>query len=299
MNKWLIWMCALGLALGLAQGVQLQTDKQYAAGTRLNSPWAGVSFAVPQGYQGRYEADAEGFVMSSAQKDYLAVYAFSAGTPQQFAEYLVAELEHQGMQLELKGSPQQTQTSMSAVAVARTAQGQLSLYYTAKQGQAGNLLALVGLSNPKDQARLKKVADSLLSSAQMGTPQGAAWKQELAGLVLSFKRRNNAWSRDPNPSKSASFNSTTKESYTFCPSGQYAFSSKTERFISNAAGYLESSDTDGHSGEWNLVADIIGTPILYLETRNGQSLEYVLRIPEAGSVALDDRIYAVGQSQQC
>jgi hypothetical protein len=299
MYKLWIVLAILGLALGLAQGAQLESGKQYAAGTRISSPWTGVSFLVPQGYKGGYDTDAEGFVMTSAHKDYLAVYALSSGTPEQFAEYLLAELEQQGMQLQLKGSPLQTPTSMSALAIAQTAQGQLGFYYTARQGPPGNLMAVVGLAAPKDQARFKKVADGLLASGQFGKPQAQAWKQELGGALLTLKNRNSAWSRDPNPSKSASFNSSTRESYTFCSSGQYAFNTSTERFLSNAAGYIESTDSDGHSGEWNLIANIIGTPILYLEASNGKRFEYILRIPGQGSVALDDRVYTVEQSEQC
>lgn len=289
----------LGLAFGLAQGVPLQSGQQYVAGTRVSSPWTGVSFEVPQGYRGSYDPDAEGFVMSSAKKDYLAVYALSSASPEEFAEYLLVALSKQGMQLQLKGQPQQTQSALSAQSVARTAQGQLSFYFTAKQGQAGNLMAVVGLATPKDEAALKKVADGLLASGQLGIPQAEAWKRELGGVLLTLKSRNSAWSRDPNPSRSASFSSNTKETYVFCSNGQYAFNTKTERFLSNAAGYLESTDSDGHSGEWNLIANIIGTPILYLEASNGKSFEYVLRVPGQGSVALDDRIYTVGSSEQC
>ncbi|GIW26352.1 hypothetical protein [Meiothermus sp.] len=297
--KGLLFATFLGLAFGLAQGVPLQSGQQYAAGTRVGSPWTGVSFVVPQGYQGRYDPEAEGFVMSSAKRDYLAVYALSSASPETFAEYLLEALSKQGMQLQLKGEPQQTQTTLSAQAVARTAQGALSFYFTAKQGPAGNLLAVVGLAATKDEAALKKVADGLLASGQLGTPQAEVWKRELGGVLLTLKSRNSAWSRDPNPGKSASFSSNTKETYVFCSNGQYAFSTKTERFLSNAAGYIESTDTDGHSGEWNLIANIIGTPILYLEASNGKSFEYVLRVPGQGSVALDDRIYTVGSSEQC
>lgn len=289
----------LGLAVGLAQGVPLQSGKQYAAGTRVSSPWTGVSFVVPQGYRGGYDPDAEGFVMTSAKKDYLAVYALSAAAPEAFAEYLLEALGKQGMQLQLKGEPKQTESTLSAQAVARTAQGQLSFYFTAKQGQAGNLLAVAGLAAPRDEAALKKVADGLLASGQLGVPQAEAWKRELGGVLLTLKNRNSAWSRNPNPSRSATFSSNTKESYVFCSNGQYTFSTKTERFLSNSAGYIESTDSDGHSGEWTLIANIIGTPILYLEASNGKSFEYVLRVPGQGSLALDDRIYAVGSSEQC
>lgn len=297
--KGLFGVVILGLALGLAQGVQLQSGRQYSAGTRVSSPWTGVSFVVPQGYRGSYDPDAEGFVMSSAKKDYLAVYALSAAAPEEFAEYLLEALQQQGMQLQLKGEPKQTPSALSAQAVARTAQGQLSFYFTAKQGQAGNLVAVVGLAAPRDEAALKKVADGLLASAQFGIPQAEAWKRELGGALLTLKSRNSAWSRDPNPSRSATFSSNTKESYVFCSNGQYAFNTKTERFLSNSAGYLESTDSDGHSGEWNLIANIIGTPILYLEASNGKSFEYVLRVPGQGSLALDDRVYTVGPSEQC
>jgi hypothetical protein len=289
----------LVLAFGLAQEVPLQSGKQYAAGTRVSSPWTGVSFVVPLGYQGRYDPDAEGFVMSSAKKDYLAVYALSASAPEEFAEYLLEALTKQGMRLQLKGEPKQTQNTLSAQALAHTAQGQLSFHFTARQGQAGNLIAVVGLAAPKDEATLKKVADGLLASAQLGTPQAEAWKRELGGVLLTLKSRNSAWSRDPNPSRSATFSSNTKESYVFCSNGQYAYSTKTERFLSNSAGYIESTDSDGHSGAWTLIANIIGIPILYLEASSGKSFEYVLRVPQQGSVALDDRVYAVGPSEQC
>lgn len=289
----------LGLAFGLAQGVQLQPGRQYAAGTRVSSPWTGVSFVVPPGYQGGYSPEAEGFVMSSAKKDFLAVYALSEAAPEEFVEYLLEALTKQGMQLQLKGEPKQTQSTLSAQALARTAQGPLSFYFTARQGQAGNLMAVVGLAAPKDEATLKKVADGLLASAQLGTPQAEAWKRELGGVLLTLKSRNSAWSRDPNPSSSATFSSNTKESYVFCSNGQYVYNTKTERFLSNSAGYIESTDSNQHSGAWTLIANIIGTPILYLEASNGKSFEYVLRVPQQGSVALDDRIYAVGSSEQC
>lgn len=292
-------MVFLGLTMGLAQGVLLQSGRQYGAGTRVSSPWTGVSFVVPQGYWGSYDPDAEGFVMSSAKKDYLAAYALSAGAPEEFAEYLLEALQQQGMQLQLKGEPKQAQAILTAQAVARTGQGQLSFYFTAKQGQAGNLLAVVGLAALKDEAALKNVADGLLASGQFGIPQAEAWKRELGGVLLTLKSRNSAWSRDPNPSRSATYSSNTKESYVFCSNGQYAFNTKTERFLSNSAGYLESTDFDGHTGEWNLIANIIGTPILYLEASNGRSYEYVLHVPGQGSLALDDRVYTVGPSNQC
>lgn len=51
-----------------------------------------------------------------------------------------------------------------------------------------------------------------------------------------------------NPSRSASISSNAKKSYIFYSNGQSTFNTKTERFLSNAAGYFESSDSDEHLG---------------------------------------------------
>src|SRR5262245_24958953 len=52
-------IAALTLWAGTAAGEALQAGRAYAGGTRVESPGAGVSFAVPPGWIGRASPDGE------------------------------------------------------------------------------------------------------------------------------------------------------------------------------------------------------------------------------------------------
>ena len=114
-------LVSLSLVLSSAVHAQqqvLQAGTQYPAGTRVSSPLTGVSFVVPEGFRGQYDAEATAVLMRAEGGDrqdlVVGIYALSQASPDDIAGVVSNSLEAQGLQLTVRGTPLLTDSTASA-----------------------------------------------------------------------------------------------------------------------------------------------------------------------------------------
>jgi hypothetical protein len=182
-----------GLALAVlpahitAQDQAIQAGRQYPAGTRVASPTTGVSFVVPEGFIGMYDAEAQAFVMGSqAQQGLLVgIYAYSEAGLEDIVEQVGGILENQGITLIPQDEGESTETTASGTYVAMSQQGQGMLYGSARVGEPGNAALVAAARMGQSADGLKEIVDGIMASMQMGPAGAQQWRQAVAGGLLS------------------------------------------------------------------------------------------------------------------
>ncbi len=277
----------------------IEAGRQYPGGTRVAAPAAGVSFLIPAGYAGVYDAGAQAFLMAAtAQPNGLVgVLAFSEGSHEEIAEVLLEILTAQGIELYPKGELTSDGTTMSATYTAMRPQGPSALYGTIRLGQAGNAIAILSFGPPTEEAKVRANAETVLNSARFGTPLAYQWRAQLGGTRLTKGSANSTYS--PGGGGDASFASQDQTRYDFCSNGQYAYYSRSESYLSvEGAGSMNSVEHDEHQGRWRLVADIVGGVTLVLEATDGR--EFYLQAEEGeDAVLIDGTSYGYSSSPVC
>ncbi len=281
-------------------GEAIEINKNYAAGTQLAATAAGVSFTVPQGYVGSYDTESATFVLAPSDQSHgISILVFSKATLAELAEYIVSDIQAEGIQVSPVDAPQQDNSSIRASYTISNEQGQLLTHVSIKQGQTGNAIAVLGIALPQQKDVLVGAIAQFIATVSFSSPNGdnASWQQLLAGKHLDYTGNDSNFSSGGAGGYGSSA-SETKESYVFCSDGSYAYEYSSQMIFSTEAGSISDSDSNAHQGNWDIIFGLMTDPILVLRTSNGQFFSYNLGQTGNG-IRLDAGIYSVSASQLC
>lgn len=297
-----ISVVALSLAVAspaVSQEQQLEANRQYPAGTRVSSPWTGVSFVVPNGFVGQYDEESSAFVMMKAdgsQDPLVGVYAFSEASLEAIGIEVERQLAEQGVRLTPRGSQQINGNTVSGWYIAASDQGTGFLYASTQTGESGNAIAVVAARFSRDESGLQQVVDEVVASTVYTAAGAAQWRQLVAGGVLtSSGDRADISSGGGGTATGATDWSSSLE---LCSNGQYAYQERSETYISIEGVSASSSSSDQHAGQWWLVSDIAGNAILVLAATDGREFHWSV-VEQGNGVALDGTLYTLARSQRC
>ncbi len=276
----------------------LQAGRIYEAGVRISSPWTGVTFTVPPGYQGYYEPAGKSFVMESATENRIAgIYAFSEAPLEAMGDVVVTLIQQQGIQLTPTHLEQPDETSVRARFFAVTEEGVASVVASVEAGQHGNAVAIAMLGAQGTDTEMEARVEALLETVTLVQPDVPDWRTLLAGKALTTSGTDSEYSPG-GAGGGGSYASGTKAQMDFCGDGSYAFYTESESYFSIDGVSAQNTSSDAHSGVWSMVADLAGEVTLVLESTDGRVFYWSIRETASGA-EMDGAAYSVGPSQQC
>ncbi len=281
-------------------GEVIEANKDYKAGIKLASNAAGVSFTVPQGYIGSHDAESGTFVLAAIDQSHgISIAAFSKATSGELVEYVLNDIEAEGMEATPVDAPQHNGDTITASYVVSDEQQQLLVYVNTKQGQAGNAIVILGVALPQQKDVLIKGMSEFTNTVSFAAPNGnnSDWQQLLTGKSLSYTGNDSNYSSGGAGGYGSSA-SETKENFVFCSDGSYVYEYSSEMIFSTGAGSASSSDSDAHQGKWEIGFGLMADPILVLRANDGRFFSYNLE-QTANGILLDTGVYSVSASQLC
>jgi hypothetical protein len=268
--------------------------QQFAGGTRASASLAGVSIKIPEGFNATYNADVGGLIIEGGQVT-LAFFAVSHGEVTPVGEVVMDLLRELGIQLQPTNVTQPTNDRLDANFSAWYQGQPKSMLGTVRKGPYNNAIAVVGMSQPGQDAAINSRINAIIDSIQWSEPKANEQSQKLMGLSLS---RSSGSSDGHSGVGGFTASTNVKEQMELCSNGQYSYSSISESFISTAGASMPSSSRSQHQGKWWLIADIGGNFYLYLESTANQYYIWPVSDYQNG-VGLNGKNYTATKSQQC
>jgi hypothetical protein len=246
---------SLVLAQGLPSGTEAQLGQQYTAGTRVNISQHGLSFVVPNGFNGTTVQSPNGrfTVLSRGQDTSIVVWAFTGITPQDAALWLAYPIEiSEGLKFTLTGNP----ITQNDLVYAYHTSPQFESLTVVRFG-ADNAIGFTIITSKSTSQELPSLGNALVQGVAFAPSPLAETvqrvRQGLGGLYLlhySFKSVG-----------TSGFGGTeSQRRWDFCSNGQYAYFGRVESSYTTNNPYANSSfsffNTSGANevGTWRVFA---------------------------------------------
>ncbi len=282
----------------IAQTV-LQKQGRYSPGTRVASPWSGVSFVIPADFVAGFDTDAETILLTSPARPGVAVgvYAYSETDLEEMADMVVAHLGKLGIQLTPLEPPVQDASTARGWYQALTPDGPGVLYGVVRTGAPGNAIAVVALSPAGQDSVIRPLVDDLLASTQFSRPSAADWRRQAGGQRFSTSGGSSDYS--PGGAGAGGMASSRDAELELCSDGTYGYQYRSEMYISvEGAGSAERTEQDQHQGRWWLVADLLGTATLVLEATDGREFFWPVA-EQQRAVLINETSFYAAPSARC
>jgi hypothetical protein len=279
----LIVAALLPLPVTGQQGVQGLLQE----GRVLASPETGVTFTIPSGFAGSWEPDAGGFVFQSQAPAFGSVWAWSEGTVDEVVTEVGTVLSEFGVELTPRGEPVTTATSIRGTFNALTQEGAGVLVAVVERGTPGGIVAVAAMGSLTTEAELNRFVDDVLTSLHWSTPGAAQWRSRLEGSVMRWSSSDSNMSTGGGATATGASQSVA--SLAFCY-GEYRYTESSESYFSIEGVSASNNSSDEHSGEWALVSDFVGNPILYLDSSDGRSFAWTVVEDDEG-LTVDGYLY--------
>lgn len=294
---WRLGLCLVAILPGVLSADTLMPGQTVQENERIDSPWAGVSFQVPKGFSGGYDADAGAVILgNSAQDTTIAMYGVSEGDLETIGELAVEAVRELGVDLAPRSVSQPDPATLDATFTAWVDNQPRSVVGTVRKGGYGGVVAILALGEVGQEGNLKATVDGVGNSLQWSQPQGQGWREKLAGKML-FRSGGDSAGRT-GADGGYSYASSTNTQIDLCSNGQYGLQSESESFFSTPGASMPSTSRSVQYGHWWLVADLGGAAYLYLEAGKGQY--YLWPVSETDEGAnVNGQEYSVSVSQRC
>lgn len=295
---------ALAQNYNATQETTLSISQQYSAGTRLHSPWTGVSFTIPENHIAYFDVDFGGFVIvTQDNSNILAIEAASTAQAVDLGFYAIEALakfalpNEEEPNFQLISSPQQQGNTLTAKFLIGE---DIVVSVAAQQGAAGNSAVIIGYGPQAEQ--IIQMVNSSLNFTQPNS-EVAKWQQQLSGLNLSAGKSNSDFSGSDQYNQSVSYAGKATFVYDFCSDGRFQHEYNDIAYVSiSDTGYMMGSFQTGskgaYQGTWYLISLLTGNPLLILETDQDEIfMHFIEESPEGAFIG--DRFFEVSQSQLC
>ena len=259
-------------------------NKMYQGGSEVSSTSAGISFVIPTGLTGQYDAETKGFLMRSSSKteggQLFGVFAYSKIKLKAVTEYVFQSIEDQGYNLVKQAYEKLPSEMIKVEFLAYDERGiNFTLIGYSKKGDYGNGVVVIGMGNSDNSASTDYTIKELLNSMKWMRPNVKNIETKLAGKC--FKYTGNSYEND----NQVTYASSIHTRLDICSNGSYSFEYKATSY----EGGRESKVDDGHQGHWSVIADLGNT--YYLELSTAQKRYFLWPVLERG-----DKISISGNS---
>jgi hypothetical protein len=272
----------------------VQPGQSYPAGTVLSSPWAGITFTVPDNHIGAYDSNFGGFIIQGQGSDTL-LYVEAAGQVQALT-LGESVIDHVASMAQAELQPMSMQQSGDAI-TATYHLGNAILHGSVRQGPAGN--ALVVLAYGFQVEKLNELVQRVVAGAAFATPDASGLEDPLPGNTLTASGGDNINSPGLN---SGSFVSSDSQTITFCQGQVYAFESRSVSFASvdgiDGSASMRDEESDAHQGNYDLTRSLMGELVVVFNATDGRSYARILSASDQG-VFIDGRLHQVSAAQIC
>lgn len=292
--------CVLGVGLGFLQGVHAQDQ-------RVDYPYLGVQFTVPDGWRGSEQGDM--YVMTSNRyPGLIAVMLNPATTLEALKTAADQGIHEEGTALSRSGE---------FYAVGQGALGAEFSGLLEWQSAKGDL---VGVLNPFGQGltvaavttesdygpQQRKLASQLVESIAFAVPKESEktkeWREWLRGKRLTYMYSNYSSGSNYYDASGQTYGSYSSVSTTtkieLCSDGAFYYQDSSQSSFDSVGGFGGFSADDTGSGQWHVRTLGNGEPLLTLTFNSGEVIEHDLAYTD-GKTYLGERRYFVGNPDYC
>lgn len=282
---------------GSGAGQLAQPGRRYEAGTRIDAPWAGVSFTVPDGYYAGYAPDLSAFlVVSDTLPGLIMIDALSQLPLDNGLSALMSTFQTDQLTLIPQGQPRLEGDTVRALFTAQTRTDQGTAYLMGRAGPARNALMAAAIGATSEQQQLQGLLEGMMASALLTDPDPTAagqWRQRLAGAQLGISSSSGSGGYD-----GSSVYSSSRTTLDLCSDGSYAY--HYSYFLSASVPGMGASDRDRDEdqGRWQVVFGLLG-PYLALDSYSTGQRSHIALLEADGSLHLDGTRVRTERSGLC
>lgn len=276
--------------------VPLETGRQYAAGTRVESAADGVSFAVPGEWLGGMPPGSAAVVFGSNSRAGLGLVIMRPATSWQEIEQFLNQPQDlgQGVVLYPGSAGQRTGRGYEIGFANATYAG----HAIGRLGANGNGVVVFFGGPAGERGYYEALAAATAASVAFAAPRQAAateqWRVYLAGMML--KRQTSYYSGGG--VDGSYVGGSSSESLHLCSDGTYAYLSSSSVAADAGGGTSGYSGGDGaEHGQWN-VETIGDRAVLNLRSTGGEVSRHPLQVQGNETYVDGERAYRV-QSDRC
>ena len=278
-----------------APSIALQTGKQYAGGTRVESSADGVSFVIPEEWLGGLPPDAAAFILGSNTRQGLGMIIMRPATSWQEIELFLGQPQDLGEGVVLSPSSPGERTGLGyEISLSNSLYAGRAIGRIGEQGN-GVIVFFGGPAGERDYyAELAAgTAGSVAFAAPRESDTTQQWRAHLAGMML--KRSSSYYSGGNDGSY---VGGSSSQSLHLCSDGSYAYMSHSSVAADAGGGTSGYSGGDGAElGQWSV--EIIGARVLLsLRSTDGEVSQHVLQAEGDDTYVDGDRALRV-QSDRC
>jgi hypothetical protein len=263
-----------------ARAAELGPDQTYAAGTRVESSGAGVSFVIPEGWGGRGGQDEQQQVLS-LRSDTIEGVGFAIVQSDVTAAQIMSSLDEP---LDLGSGVVLPQTEPPVTKGSLIAARYRSEAYVGRAlallGPTRNAVIFVFAGPPKNERAYVQLLERLGASTQfVGSATATArppetdpdpvWSGLLTGQALNYFSTYN--------SGGGSGGMANRRILHLCPGGRFAYQGEGLATMTVPGASGSSGGRSGFQGRWSLESPTSTTAVLVLAGDDGRQLRWQLR----------------------
>jgi hypothetical protein len=269
--------------VGSATAEELQPNRVYAGGTRLDSARGGVSFVTPPGWVARFGQDAQHRVLVLGSETIEGVGIAIIQSETTAAQVMASLNESQDLGAGVVLRPTGPPTVQGARIAARYRNPTYVGRALAVIGPVRNSVIFFFAGPPKNEETYAQLLQGLATSTSFVAPAPAAapspapvaggvdpaWANILAGQALNYFSSYNSGGGGGGMSSHRVLH--------LCPNGRFAYSGDSLVTMNVPGASGSSGGRDGVRGSWSLESPTPTTAVLVLDVDGGQQLRWQLR----------------------
>jgi len=249
-------------------GVEIQQGGEYTSGTKVESSMAGLSFTIPEGWQGQWPTGSEMFVLGSTQlQAYIFVYVdqmTETAIPQEMNQVIPLD---SGIALAPTTKPQKKGNTWQADYKVNGSPRPMSAHIQTRLGEHGVGAAFMAVSDLNTKQAVKQVVANLVMQSQFKIPQQMAqppgsqtqgnqnWQDYMKGRYIVFYYTGSGYHEE--------------DHIWLCSDGSFYRSGSAGGFGNNASGAFANKS----QGRWKALGQQPNSGTLVLAYGDGSRFE--------------------------
>ena len=274
---------------------------------RIDYPYLGIQFTVPDGWQGAQQDDV--FLMTSqSQPGVLAIFLNPATSRDQLKQVADQGIYDESTQLSrssdfVRIGDAGLGAEFSGFMEFQSAKG----FLVGVINPFGHSLTIAAVTSSDSYSSLQReLATQLTESVAFALPKESEktkeWRDWLRGKRLTHMYSNYSSGSNYYDASGQTYGSYTSVSSTtrieLCSDQSFSFQASSQSSFDSVGGFGSGSSSDGGSGRWRIDTLGDGESLLTLTFNNGDTSEYELHHTE-GKTYLGERRYLVDDASYC